>query len=93
MNDFAVTCTATGDAVDPVRLGSQLSTLLLTLKEFGPIGRFANDGTRFQSTLIIPAESAADASRIALHAVTMAVASAGLPSWPLDVTACFALAA
>ncbi|MFZ4515145.1 MAG: hypothetical protein ACOYN3_02445 [Acidimicrobiia bacterium] len=92
MNEFAVTCVASGNAIVPVDLGVKVTELLYTLKEFGPIGRSANDGTSYQATLVVEATSEEEARRIAVSAMMMGATSARLPGWPIRASECFVLA-
>jgi hypothetical protein len=93
LKDYAVTCRAEGNAVDPNTLGTQLVTLLKKLTEFGPIGRIKNDGTWYQATLVVTAENETEARRIAQSAIMMAASSVGLPNWPLQTIDVFELSA
>lgn len=92
MNEYAVTCVATGGPASPIDLATKVAELLTTLKEFGPIGRSAQDGTRYQATLVVKATSEDDARRIAVSAVMMGATSVRLPGWPIHATESFVLA-
>lgn len=92
MKEFAVTCRAEGAPVDAAMLGTQLVDLLTKLKDFGPIGRIRNDGTRYQATLVVATDNETDARMIARSAVFMAASAVGLPRWPLEAVEAVELA-